>query len=76
MWLSKPVYEALPFYYLLAGAALLGASVYLDEGVWQVACIVSGLAGLLAGLVVWLKRRDYRRRHARGPGGPLDDELR
>ncbi|MCC5860339.1 MAG: hypothetical protein JJT93_00345 [Gammaproteobacteria bacterium] len=76
MWLSKPVYEALPFYYLLAGAALLGASLYLDEGVWQAGCIVLGLIGLLAGLVVWLKRRDYRRRHVRGPGGPLDDEIR
>lgn len=76
MWLSKPLYEALPFYYMLAGVALLAAAVYLDDGLWQGVTITLGLAALLAGLVVWLKRRDYRRRHARGPGGGLDDELR
>jgi hypothetical protein len=30
IWLTKPVYETLPLFYLVAGLGLLIASVYLD----------------------------------------------
>ena len=66
MWLSKPLYEALPYYYMVAGLVVLAASGYLDYWLWRVICVFVGLACLIAGLVVWLKRRDYRQRQQRG----------
>lgn len=66
MWLSKPIYEALPYYYMVAGLVVLAASGYLDYWLWPAICALVGLACLIAGLVVWLKRRDYRQRQQRG----------
>lgn len=60
MWLSKPLYEFLPYFYLVAGVALLLASIYLDYWFWPTICLVSGFACLIGGLVVFLKRRDFR----------------
>jgi len=60
MWVSKPIYESLPYFYLLVGAVSLGASMYLHHWYWPTICFVLGLAGLVAGLVVLLKRRDHR----------------
>ncbi len=66
MWLSKPIYEALPYYYMVAGLVVLAASGYLDYWLWPTICVLVGLVCLIAGLVVWLKRRDYRQRQQRG----------
>jgi len=60
MWISKPLYEALPYFYLLAGIASLAASMYLNHWHWPTICFSLGLLCLVAGLVVLLKRRDYR----------------
>jgi len=60
MWVSKPIYESLPYFYLLVGAIALGASMYLNHWYWPTICFVVGLMCLVAGLVVLLKRRDYR----------------
>ncbi len=60
MWVSKPIYESLPYFYLLVGALTLGASLYLSHWYWPTICFVVGLGCLVAGLVVLLKRRDYR----------------
>ena len=60
MWVSKPIYESLPYFYLLAGTVLLGAALYVDYDFWPTVCFSSGLICLVAGLVVLLKRRDYR----------------
>ncbi len=60
MWVSKPIYESLPYFYLLVGAVSLGASMYLNHWYWPEICFALGLFCLVAGLVVWLKRRDYR----------------
>jgi len=60
MWVSKPIYESLPYFYLLVGAVSLGASMYLNHWYWPTICFVVGLLCLVAGLVVLLKRRDYR----------------
>ncbi|MEM7610803.1 MAG: hypothetical protein AAF270_03945 [Pseudomonadota bacterium] len=70
MWVSKPVYEAVPYIYLIAGAALMGLSLYLDFGYWPTICLLLGVASLVAGLVIWLRRRDYRDRQSH-----LDDTL-
>jgi Flp pilus assembly protein TadB len=62
MWLSKPIYESVPYFYLLAGAIALAASLYLDYWYWPSICFVVGLFSLLGGIVVLLKRRDHRQR--------------
>ncbi len=60
MWVSKPIYESLPYFYLVAGVVFLGASMYVNHGHWPTICFAVGLGCLVAGLVVLLKRRDYR----------------
>ncbi len=60
MWVSKPIYESLPYFYLLVGVLSLAASMYLNYGYWPSICFALGLLCLVAGLVVLLKRRDHR----------------
>ena len=60
MWVSRPIYESLPYLYMLAGAVSLVASLYINHSYWPTICFVTGLICLVAGLVVLLKRRDYR----------------
>ena len=67
LWLSKPIYELLPYFYMAGGLLALGASMYLDYWYWPTICLAAGLILLVGGLMVWLKRRDYR--HNRRPPG-------
>jgi protein-S-isoprenylcysteine O-methyltransferase Ste14 len=60
MWIAKPIYESLPYFYLLAGVISLGLSMYLNYWYMPTICFVLGLGCLIAGLVVLLKRRDHR----------------
>jgi hypothetical protein len=60
MWISKPIYEALPFYYVALGLVALIAQIFADYWYWPLICTVVGIGSLMAGLVVWLKRRDHR----------------
>ena len=60
MWVSKPIYESLPYVYLVLGAIALGFSMYLNYWYMPTICFVVGLVCLTAGLVVLLKRRDHR----------------
>jgi Na+/proline symporter len=58
---SRPVYEGLPWVYITCGMLLLGGS-YLIAG-YGLPSLLAGIAGLLAvllGVVVLLRRRDYR----------------
>ena len=66
MWVSKPIYEGLPYFYLLVGAIALGASMYVSHWIWPTICFVLGMFCLVAGLVVLLKRRDARTNDRRG----------
>ena len=60
MWLSRPLYEALPFYYVALGLIALLARLYVTYWYWPLICTIVGIGSLIAGLVVWLKRRDAR----------------
>ncbi len=60
MWISKPIYESLPYFYLVAGALFLAGSMYVGHSYWPTLCFIVGLLCLVAGLVVLLKRRDFR----------------
>jgi Ca2+/Na+ antiporter len=70
MWVSKPIYESLPYFYLLVGAICLAASMYLNHWYWPEICFGVGLLCLVAGMVVWLKRRDHRNHDRRASGNP------
>ena len=60
MWVSKPIYECLPYFYLAAGGVSLLASMYLNHWHWPTICFVVGIGTLVGGLVLLLKRRDFR----------------
>ena len=67
MWISKPIYEGLPYFYMILGALALAGSMYVSYGYWPTVCFVLGVFCLVAGIVVLLKRRDARmnERHGR-----------
>jgi membrane associated rhomboid family serine protease len=59
--LSRPVYEGLPWFYMACGlAALLASYLLAAHGALSLAIGALGLAALLYGFVVLLRRRDYR----------------
>lgn len=73
MWVSKPIYESLPYFYLAVGGISLAASMYLNHWHWPTICFVVGLACLVGGLVLLLKRRDYRHTESRNKSNPGAD---
>jgi hypothetical protein len=58
--LSKPLYESLPWLYVLAGALLIGVSHQLHSGVLSVLLLLAGLLAVIGGAAIWLRRRDFR----------------
>jgi hypothetical protein len=59
MWIPRPIYEALPYLYMLAGAGLLGAAFFASTGPRGL-LLAAGAVVLTLGLVLWMRRRDYR----------------
>jgi Flp pilus assembly protein TadB len=58
---SRPVYEGLPWLYIICGLATLGGSYLLAaHGVLSLLIGIVGLLLVLLGAVVLLRRRDYR----------------
>ena len=72
MRVARPLYESLPYLYVVIGVAAVAASFAWRgaEGSWILA--VFGLVATVAGLVLALRRRDYRiqKRHY---GGEFED---
>jgi hypothetical protein len=70
--ISRPLYESLPYVYIAIGAAAVGASFAWRVAEWSVILAAFGLLALVAGLVLALRRRDYRiqKRHY---GADLED---
>jgi hypothetical protein len=77
--LSRPVYEGLPWAYMGCGVAALVASYLLAaHAAISVAAGLLGLAALLYGMVVLLRRRDFRAMRSQygDPDSTNDDERR
>jgi Flp pilus assembly protein TadB len=62
--LSRPVYEGLPWAYLLGGLVALIVSYWQSSPTLSVLLGLPGLLAVLAGVVVLLRRRSYRRLRA------------
>ncbi len=58
--LSKPLYESLPWMYAGAGIAALGVSYITGSRVLSMIAGLAGMAGVVGGGVLLLRRRDYR----------------
>ena len=59
--LSRPVYEGLPWFYMAFGIAALGTSYLVAaRGALSLAVGLLGLVALVYGIVVFLRRRDFR----------------
>ena len=73
MWLARPIYEFLPYFYMLLGALLLGAAWFVSMETWPGVFMGVGSLSLLAGIVLWLRRKDYRTSQAEYNNKSLDD---
>jgi uncharacterized membrane protein YfcA len=65
MWLAKPFYESIPLVLVICGLAGLLIAAYVDSWYWAEIGSAFGLVGLLAGIVLLLRRRGYRASRSR-----------
>ena len=72
LWIPRPIYEAIPYLYMAGGSALLVAAHLMERGPrgWL---LVAGAAGLTTGLMLWMRRRDYRATRSEYDARSLDD---
>lgn len=73
MWIARPIYELLPYVYMIVGIALLGGAWFLEMETLPGLMLGLGSLSLLAGIVLWLRRKDYRTRQAEYTNRSLDD---
>ena len=57
---SRPVYEGLPWFYIACGIAALAGSYAMPSGMLSLIVGLAGLMAVLGGVVILLRRRDYR----------------
>ena len=63
---SRPVYEGLPWVYIMFGlAALVGSYLMAAHGVVSLLVGMVGLVCVIGGIVLLLRRREYRALRAR-----------
>lgn len=72
MWIPRPLYELIPYAYMAAGVAALAAAYFLELAARGLLLLIGG-AGLTAGLVLWMRRRDYRASQSEYDTRSLDD---
>jgi Flp pilus assembly protein TadB len=73
MWLARPVYEFLPYLYMLVGVGLLAAAWFIEMAMLPSLLLVVGVLSMMAGVVLWLRRRDYRTRQSEYNSRSLED---
>jgi Flp pilus assembly protein TadB len=60
MRIARPLYESLPYLYIAIGLAAVVASFVWRVADWSGILAAFGVVAILAGLVLVLRRRDYR----------------
>ena len=73
MRIAKGIYESLPFAYMVLGVAALVASFLWRVPTWSDVLAGVGLLAVVSGLVLVLRRRDYRVQQRRY-GAEFEDE--
>jgi sugar phosphate permease len=73
MYLARPVYELLPYAYVIAGACALVGAWYARQSPWPTVLMIGGIIAIVGGLVIWLRRRDYRATQAQYTVKSLED---
>jgi hypothetical protein len=73
MWMPRPIYELLPYVYMGVGAVLIGIAWFLQMETWPGIMLGVGSLSLLVGIVLFLRRKDYRTRQAEYSNRSLDD---
>jgi hypothetical protein len=73
--LSEPLYEGLPWIYVAAGVAALIGSYLSPPGALSIVLGLLGFLGVLAGIVVLLRRRGFREMRSQygNPDSTLSD---
>jgi len=73
MRIGRTLYESLPYAYMLIGAAAVATSFLWQAPIWADMMVAFGLVAIILGLVLVLRRRDYRiqQRHY---GAEFDEE--
>ncbi|HWJ05648.1 MAG TPA: hypothetical protein VNS57_07635 [Steroidobacteraceae bacterium] len=59
MWLPRPLYEAKPYLSVAVGVACLLVAWFVEQSP-RSALLVLGGGLVTVGLLLWMKRRDYR----------------
>jgi membrane protein implicated in regulation of membrane protease activity len=60
MRVTRPLYESLPYLYIAIGLAAFATSFAWRVADWSWLLAAFGLVAILGGLVLALRRRDYR----------------
>ena len=68
MRVARPIYESLPYLYIAVGFASVAASFAWRVADWSGLLALFGIVAIIGGLVLALRRRDYRiqKRHYGG----------
>ena len=66
MWLPTPVYESLPYAYVIGGTLFVSGGIYIGPGI-QIApmYVTLGVISILSGVLIFIKRRQARRDNPR-----------
>ena len=73
MWLARPVYESLPYVYAAAGIGAIVASWMVRVPAVALLLLLIGALVLLLGMVLGLRRWNYRRHQAEYNSRSLDE---
>jgi hypothetical protein len=65
MWLPKPLYESIPFQFVILGVAAIVAAFYVESGYWPEVFAVAGVVLLVMGVMLLLRRKGYRSSRSR-----------
>ena len=71
MWIPTPVYEALPYLYVLGGVLFISGTLYIGiTAPGTPLYIACGLISIVYGVVIFAKRQAHRNRSTKS--GPIE----